>query len=568
MNNQPISTTLFIDDQFTPCDRSLYVSTEFKEQILINEIKWKRASELVSNPEFAIDDVNNTSFIELTDKNYRDYFSVTDLNQGIVGNCWFISSLSSILKNYEIFKNVVNFENTFNSPNYTGKFKFRFWRFGKWIDIIIDDYLPVDNNNQLIFARNTKHCNEFWCPLIEKAYAKLYGSYEKLNGGNSIDAMIDMSGGIEEYYNLKKIRLNKIINMGQFNITKNTFWEILLQLNKVNFALTCNIDKQLNASDIMQNGLIRCHSYAITNIIQYSTKNVTYKLIKLYNPWGNEVEWNGKWSDKSYIWELVDNSLKNMLNMKSEFDGEFVMSYEDWLLNFDNCQICNLNINKNDLYLYKKITWQCQIIYGKWTSQTCGGCGNDDISKFWNNPQYTFIVNDGWVIIGLMQNKCPYEYIQYRLYKVKNVDVFNKKIFQVKQITQNDLEKINTIDNYFYSYEAYINKREITYRFYLKSGAYVIVPSCYSEGIEQDFMIRICSEKSNMNSIISNGYIVEYKNNDNKIVENNFNNNYLDTINKLKLINPDITMRNIKNIQKIIRKKSNQINMISKKLSI
>lgn len=50
--------------------------------------------------------------------------------------------------------------------------------------------------------------SEFWGPLLEKAYAKFYGSYGAIEGGQPSEAMVDFTGGILERYNLRNAPTN------------------------------------------------------------------------------------------------------------------------------------------------------------------------------------------------------------------------------------------------------------------------------------------------------------------------------------------------------------------------
>jgi len=52
-------------------------------------------------------------------------------------------------------------------------------------------------------------------------------------------------------------------------------------------------------------GLIRGHAYSITHVklVDIETPKVKGKipLLRIRNPWGNEAEWKGPWSDGYFL---------------------------------------------------------------------------------------------------------------------------------------------------------------------------------------------------------------------------------------------------------------------------
>ena len=75
---------------------------------------------------------------------YKNEIGVTKLIvlTGDIGDCWFLSALSALAENEHFMGEVIPSGQDFNK-NYHGIFRFRFYRFGEWQEIVIDDRLPT-----------------------------------------------------------------------------------------------------------------------------------------------------------------------------------------------------------------------------------------------------------------------------------------------------------------------------------------------------------------------------------------------------------------------------------------
>jgi len=90
-----------------------------------------------------------------------------DINQGQIGDCYFLVVLSSLAENPNRIKKIFNQEH--KRPS--GIYSLNLFIDGIDQKVYVDDYLPTQNRN-LVFAHNRQ--KEIWVSLIEKAWAKIH----------------------------------------------------------------------------------------------------------------------------------------------------------------------------------------------------------------------------------------------------------------------------------------------------------------------------------------------------------------------------------------------------------
>ncbi|KAM6940481.1 calpain-9 [Xenentodon cancila] len=448
---------LFEDPDFPAKDSSLFFS-----QTVPVQIEWKRPTEICDKPKFIVGGADRT-----------------DICQGELGDCWLLAAIASLTMKKDALARVVPHDQDFEH-RYAGIFHFQFWQHNKWLDVVVDDRLPTVRN-RLIMLHSASN-DEFWSALLEKAYAKVYGSYESLKGGSTMEAMEDFTGGVGEMYETK-------------NAPEDLF-KIMKKALDRGSMMGCSIDITSSAESEARTttGLVKGHAYSITGVEEVLTRGQKVNLIRIRNPWG-QVEWNGSWSDNSREWNYVDKEEKTRILQNSSDDGEFWMEFEDFKKNYDKVEICNMT--PDSLSDDTKRTWEVILFEGNWIrGSTAGGCRNY-IDTFWTNPQYKLELEDAdddddmcSVVIALMQKNrrklrkegLDLEAIGFAVYEAPDdQDHVGKDFFRYHG------SKVRS--------RTYINMREVAERFTLPPGKYLLVPTTFQPHHEADFLVRIFSEK-------------------------------------------------------------------------
>lgn len=177
LNKKKIKSKKFTDEDFRPSRQSLYDKTQllreggfFKNYLHFNVSvgAWNRPEEIKSLKSEMLCLYNNPK--------------PSDVIQGAIGSCWYLSSLSLLTNHPKYFEKIF----LTREINDRGIYKFSLCIRGMWKTITVDDFIPCNLTSQrTVFAQI--HDNQLFTALLEKALAKVHGSYAMIIDGTCIE---------------------------------------------------------------------------------------------------------------------------------------------------------------------------------------------------------------------------------------------------------------------------------------------------------------------------------------------------------------------------------------------
>ncbi|XP_063794002.1 calpain-1 catalytic subunit-like isoform X2 [Pseudophryne corroboree] len=450
------SAPLFVDSNF-PEDEALH----------IQGIQWKRPKEICDSPCFIVDGATRM-----------------DVCQGNLSNCWFLSAVACLSLYPSLLEQVVPTGQDFED-GYNGKFKFQFWQYGHWVEVVVDDLLPTvqiqDNGrtqSNLLFM-HSKDKAEFWSSLLEKAYAKLKGGYSTLQMGFAGEALEDMTGGV--------------VQSCSTDGPVSELWNHLKNMLQKGALICCgNTQGEIETTNLM--GILSHHMYSVTATKEVRTLHGSVCLLRIRNPWGY-TEWIGPWRDGGLEWQTVtepDQSENVILE-----DGEFWMAVEDFQGNFHFLEICHLGPQSLLQAGGAEKPWEYVTYEGRWVKGLTAGGSLPCTDYYWMNPQFslTLLGNDTSTgaqpscsfIVSVMQKhqrlrRTTHMRVACHIFQGGDSHAY---LFQDLLRSSQPLLSVGPCDNH----------REVVLCSSLPPGHYTIIPSLEKESDEGEFLIRVLTEK-------------------------------------------------------------------------
>ncbi|XP_026139561.1 calpain-7-like [Carassius auratus] len=291
------------------------------------------------------------------------------IKQTVVSDCSFVASLAISAAyerryNKKLITSIIYPQNRKGEPEYNpcGKYMVKLHINGVPRKVIIDDFLPVDRNSELLCSYSSNR-NELWVSLIEKAYMKVMGGYDFPGSNSNID-LHALTGWIPE-------RIAMHSDNQSFN--KDDTFRMLYQRFHRGDVLITTATGVMTEEEGEKWGLVPTHAYAVLDIREHKGK----RFLQLKNPWSH-LRWKGRYSERD-----EKNWTPDLLKYLN-FDPKTAQKFDNgvfWIIWEDLCQYYDVIYLSWNPALFK----ESSCIHSSWDGKQ-GPV--KDVYSLANNPQY------------------------------------------------------------------------------------------------------------------------------------------------------------------------------------
>lgn len=199
-----------------------------------------------------------------------------------------------------------------------GIFGVQFFKDGEWCFEVLDDFLPLAPDGRPAcssgWASHSGGEVADWPALIEKAYAKVHGSYEAAALCTEAEALEDVVG-----FGACRVEVRDFPIWGEL-------WQQLRSKTKRGFTQLA-VRRKEAPGEVLTSGLFSCFGYPLLRVELIDGE----MLCELDNPWSTGA-WNGRWSEVSK--EFAAQRSRGLLHPSPGSCRPFWMSIQDFCKHF------------------------------------------------------------------------------------------------------------------------------------------------------------------------------------------------------------------------------------------
>lgn len=449
----------FSDTQFPAADRAVQISagTDY------NVLGWRRISHAFgSNKAETVEETQNVDGAPFTghplfppkEETFKAY-----PQQCRRGYSWVFSSMNAAIPRAEYLKSLI----TPRVVNPFGAYAVKMYVDGSWRYVIVDDQLPVDQDGEFVFTHPINDLY-FWGCIIEKALAKVHGSYQALDMTvpstlkhpleklpTCANTMRDFSGSV-----------GVSRDMWHEDFDSQAWWTTLLDLSERASLIAVSTDAQNRAGEV---GIEPLHAYRICHVRQING----FYLVNLQSHWAKST-YSGEWNNVHENWKTYP-LIAEALGIQNKADTSFWMPYHKFLHCFRSVHILHTHTQLNN-----------RIVESEWLPSTAGG---PYFASTWgNNPHFRMtLVEKSSVFVNLT---LPDERFSGTAADAVCFHIIRANMKDVGYVIKFAPEDVA-------GSTEYVITDSVSFQSQLDAGDYWIIPSTYIPGQCSRFFLRVFS---------------------------------------------------------------------------